>query len=506
MRVKEKPYPLNHGVDVASVVSPNKRQIQSEVSIGIEVEPHNQVLDLSKPSEKINGYSGTTETDAIHRRLGSLDGGVENLAKSVVDLMESSSAGGKRKRSPAKISPSKNVKDEAIETGDLASQSGVDGSSVKKELFQDIPSNDQEIKKAAHSAVVNSEPKGKKKSAIQQGKKTLKKKKNVKKKCFTKDDDDFQIDPRLGGTKIRQSIGNKGKDKKLKSTDQEPKKQKTLEQRCPYVHIEGSWNLPSVVKIVNGHVKEDENDGKSSTKLTKAAQYIDEEHRNKVAKVGFTSTLSDRYDTHNRDATWVCVFCQLFTHTQCLGDLYGPYYINQVSTEPIWFSKRNPDSLSQCNSGAISAESEFPLRPNVHPKKTKKSPKKKSLVKDEVSASVLPSVDESATRVACETPVGIFPLDPSDEKVEVWFHESCLIWAPGVCLVPPRLVGLDEAVSDSQQVVCEYCKKRGGHIFCRRRGCGLRTHFPCAIAHGWLLREETFMALCPTHLDQAAIT
>lgn len=74
MRVKEKPYPLNHGVDVASVVSPNKRQNPSKVTTVIEVESHNQVLDLSRPSEKSNGYTGTTETDAIHRRLGSLDG------------------------------------------------------------------------------------------------------------------------------------------------------------------------------------------------------------------------------------------------------------------------------------------------------------------------------------------------------------------------------------------------------------------------------------------------
>lgn len=183
--------------------------------------------------------------------------GVENFAKSVVDLMESSSAGGKRKQSPAKTSPSKIVKDEVMETGNLVAQGDVDGSlsSVKKELFQDIPPNDQDTKKATLPAVINSEPKGKKKTAAQQGKKSLKKKKNVKKKCFAKDDDDFQIDPRLGGTKIKQSISNKGKDKKLKSTDQEPKKQKTLEQRCPYVHIEGSWNLPNVVKIVNGHVK-----------------------------------------------------------------------------------------------------------------------------------------------------------------------------------------------------------------------------------------------------------
>ena len=182
---------------------------------------------------------------------------VQDLAKSVVDLMENSSAGGKRKRSPAKFSPPKNVKEPAFaEPCQPVGQSDVDQPCVKKELFQEVSPNDQEVKKATQTQmIVNAEPKGKKKNATQQGKRSLKKRKNVKKKSFVKDDDDFQIDPRLGGTKIKQSISNKGKDKKLKSTDQELKKNKTIEQRCPYIHIEGSWNLPNVVKIVNGHVK-----------------------------------------------------------------------------------------------------------------------------------------------------------------------------------------------------------------------------------------------------------
>jgi hypothetical protein len=183
---------------------------------------------------------------------------VQNLAKSVVDLMENSSAGGKRKRSPAKVSPLKNVKEPtfAEPCQPVGQPSAVDESFVKKELFQDVSPIDQEVKKETPTQmVVNAEPKGKKKNATQQGKKSLKKRKNVKKKSFAKDDDDFQIDPRLGGTKIKQSLSNKGKDKKLKSTDQELKKNKTVEQRCPYIHVEGSWNVPNVVKIVNGHVK-----------------------------------------------------------------------------------------------------------------------------------------------------------------------------------------------------------------------------------------------------------
>lgn len=72
MRVKEKPYPLSHVVDVT--LSPNKRQNQSKATRVNDTESHNQVLDLSKANEKANGFSGTSETDAIHRRLGSVDG------------------------------------------------------------------------------------------------------------------------------------------------------------------------------------------------------------------------------------------------------------------------------------------------------------------------------------------------------------------------------------------------------------------------------------------------
>jgi len=219
---------------------------------------------------------------------------------------------------------------------------------------------------------------------------------------------------------------------------------------------------------------------------------VDDEHRSRAAKVGFTSTLSDKYDTHNHDVSWVCVFCQQYTHMQCLGDLYGPYFINEVRPEPIWFSKKNPDSKQAL------IEQEASLL-KLGSKKSKKSPKKKYTPKAEAECSNINS-SPSTPNQNKEAPVDI--LEQSNEKKEVWFHESCLIWAPGVCLIPPRLVGLDEAISDSQQVVCDHCQKRGAHIFCRRRGCGLRTHYPCAVAQQWLLEEDEFLALCPTHSNQ----
>lgn len=57
-------------------------------------------------------------------------------------------------------------------------------------------------------------------------------------------DEDFEIDPRLGGSKIKQSIKTTKKDKLRKSTDQDFKKVKSsIEQRSPYVHVEGNWSV-----------------------------------------------------------------------------------------------------------------------------------------------------------------------------------------------------------------------------------------------------------------------
>ena len=202
----------------------------------------------------------------------------------------------------------------------------------------------------------------------------------------------------------------------------------------------------------------------------------------------------------------------------------------QVGAEPIWFARKNADSLE-----ASAASAGAPISPG-RTKKGKKSPKKRNsgggsssicaaVVKSEPNSTPLPPptplpVPEMSTAsAACEDKV----------KMEVWFHESCVIWAPGVCLVPPRLVGLDEAIADSHQSVCgkycietkiydfigltilfmlrffqicQHCHKTGANIFCRSRGCGLRTHFPCAVSSCWLLDEDKFMALCPGHKDK----
>ena len=73
MRVKEKTHPLN-GSGISTSVSPPKKTILGQVSV-IDVESNAEVLDLSKPGtvKLRNGSVGTTETDAIHRRLSNSD-------------------------------------------------------------------------------------------------------------------------------------------------------------------------------------------------------------------------------------------------------------------------------------------------------------------------------------------------------------------------------------------------------------------------------------------------
>ena len=45
------------------------------------------------------------------------------------------------------------------------------------------------------------------------------------------------------------------------------------------------------------------------------------------------------------------------------------------------------------------------------------------------------------------------------EETSLWVHEDCAVWAPGVCIVKGKLLGLHEAVADAKQLV-------GTHLDC----------------------------------------
>jgi hypothetical protein len=88
--------------------------------------------------------------------------------------------------------------------------------------------------------------------------------------------------------------------------------------------------------------------------------------------MGFSSAMAQHYDAFTLDETWVCAFCKRGSHQNCLGDLFGPYFVQTA--------------------------------------------KKK-------------------------------------KKFEVWVHEECCVWAPGVGLVGQRLIGLQEAIFEAAEKV-----------------------------------------------------
>lgn len=44
---------------------------------------------------------------------------------------------------------------------------------------------------------------------------------------------------------------------------------------------------------------------------------------------------------------------------------------------------------------------------------------------------------------------------PENNSGNIWIHEGCAVWTPGVCLVGAQLIGLQEAVSEAEKLVCK---------------------------------------------------
>lgn len=64
----------------------------------------------------------------------------------------------------------------------------------------------------------------------------------------------------------------------------------------------------------------------------------------------------------------------------------------------------------------------------------------------------------TANRPAITTENTQDPVDGKDENktTDLWVHEDCAVWAPGVCLVGGQLKGLQEAVRDGRNMVSSY--------------------------------------------------
>lgn len=266
----------------------------------------------------------------------------------------------------------------------------------------------------------------------------------------------------------------------------------STKSRGPFVQIKGPRDSPIAVNIINTPINEDEID-KKTTKPKKF--HDDSEYRFKVKSKGLhSSTLSNKYDAQTRDITWICAFCKRGPHATDPnttgpstfnaavpppGDLFGPYI---VSTRTSEFERRIDDpydkqfiSKKQCRT--IEALS------NANKSTGKKSKRKHS----------------DSDHRPDETDVYLGITETSDCTFEIWVHENCVVWSPGIYLIGHKIVGLEEAVWTSCNINCVKCNFKGANICCLRRGCINVMHYGCAKASDWQLDNENYKALCNLH-------
>ncbi|RZB73490.1 GPI-anchored adhesin-like protein PGA55 [Asbolus verrucosus] len=257
--------------------------------------------------------------------------------------------------------------------------------------------------------------------------------------------------------------------------------------RGPFIQIRGPRDSPLSVSVINTPTNDDDPD-KKPHKTKKF--HDDSEYRHKVRSKGLhCSTLSNQYDAQRKDTSWICAFCKRGPHATettgptlnsdapAPGDLFGPYFITTNSPE---FERRLDDPYDkQFKSKKIARTLDSNA---VNAKVTGKKFKRK------LSLDLKPEDDIY---------VGI--TDTGSGTFEIWAHEDCIVWSAGIYLVGPKIVGLEEAVWTSCNVLCEKCHLKGANICCLKRGCVSVAHVCCARLTSWQFHEDSYKTFCPEH-------
>ncbi|XP_066151934.1 uncharacterized protein CG5098-like isoform X2 [Euwallacea fornicatus] len=260
--------------------------------------------------------------------------------------------------------------------------------------------------------------------------------------------------------------------------------------RGPFVQIRGPRDSPLSVSVINTPLGGDEDGEKKSFKNKKF--HDDSEYRHKVRSKGLhCSTLSNKYDAERKDASWICAFCKRGPHANELtgpsvinevpppGDLFGPYIITTNCPE---FEKRLDDPYDrQFKSRKIGKALDAANAASTSGKSSKKTKRKSETLVD-----------------PGDIYLGI--TDTGNNAFEVWSHEDCIVWSPGVYLVGPKIAGLEEAVWTCSNVPCSGCGLKGANVTCVKRGCLSASHVSCARKFKWVLDAASFKAHCPEHV------
>lgn len=300
-----------------------------------------------------------------------------------------------------------------------------------------------------------------------------------------------------------------------------------IKNKSPFILVKRDGSINVVNAPLNA---EDVNEKNAAARQVKkpsgAAGYA---HDRKNLRGLHSSTLSNKYDADTTDSTWICVFCKRGPHRLGLGDLFGPYLVtidceeykaavktpDTIDMDAIFVSKRRRLDMVQTNPRNLpvvpAKNCTTTMGATVTATRTSGAGKKKKNSQDtnacgnsntEASAIIDP-LDCSADETLQQNFLGMSKV--SDKSYEVWLHEDCIVWAPGVYLVGVRVMGLDAAVWTSTSYHCVLCNKPGAIVCCLQRDCKAAAHVPCARAAGWSLNESTMKVHCQQHAVQPAI-
>ncbi|XP_018784394.1 PREDICTED: uncharacterized protein CG5098 isoform X2 [Bactrocera latifrons] len=320
-----------------------------------------------------------------------------------------------------------------------------------------------------------------------------------------------------------------------------------IKNKSPFILVKRDGSINVVNAPLNA---EDVNEKNAAARQVKkpsgAAGYA---HDRKNLRGLHSSTLSNKYDADTTDSTWICVFCKRGPHRLGLGDLFGPYLVtidceeyktavkapDAIDMDAIFVSKRRRLDMVQTNprnlpvvpaknctastgatatatrtSGAVSIpitlrQQDFFSSDSLLQGKKKKNAQDTSAhgnLNTDATVTIDP-LDCSTDETLQQNFLGMSKV--SEKSYEVWLHEDCIVWAPGVYLVGVRVMGLDAAVWTSTTYHCVLCSKPGAIVCCLQRDCKAAAHVPCARAAGWSLNESTMNVHCQQHAVQPAI-
>ncbi|XP_055533689.1 uncharacterized protein CG5098 [Wyeomyia smithii] len=258
----------------------------------------------------------------------------------------------------------------------------------------------------------------------------------------------------------------------------------------PFIHVKSDGSHT----VINTPTNEDDME-RAQNKTKKFTSSMNNSEKSKIRGL-HVSTLSTKYDADTTDTSWMCVFCKVGPHKTRLGDLFGPYIIStkssqfeQSQTDVDYFSvKRTRESLAS------------KLLTKVEPSATGSQPKsKKKKISDQSAVNrVAGETQQPLSTTSVQSDMFHGMIKAGDDSYEVWMHEDCLVWAPGVHIIGTRIVGLEAAIWNCCRHQCRLCSQQGAMVSCLHHGCSEEAHVVCARSNNWMLTDD-FKSHCSQH-------